>query len=590
MYPVSNAFFLQTKEDTQTPHLRGTIDNTITFTEDHILKESFSIQAQSTDATRVKIGTAFNKTLKLVIFHGVTSLARGQWENKELKIELGLNINGSMEWVPMGIFKVYRAVWTSRGISITAYDCMNNFDVPLDFTQTSGTPFELLNTACQTCGVVLGMIEEEVEALPNGSAILGVQDPINVPQYRDYIAFLSAMLGGFAEIYRDGKLYIRRYRQEIDDTVGSIERFKNPEFSDFVSYFTKITVTRDGEEFTYTGQDADDGGLIMELGSNPFIQIDDESTTDLHCQAIADSVAAIKYTPFQTAVLTSPYYDLGDVIEFTEGIAQGCISCVMAITYYLGKVQLFGYGDNPAYQNSKTAFDKAIGAATRSAESSITYHTFINSTPIEVTTNWTKLGQLAFGVRNQTITEVWHEMIFDMSGSDKVELQYYFDGTPVAYSPRTKFDSGGEHLLGTQMWMNTSGGQTHLWEVFARTKTGTAHIDAGDVHILLKGQGLSASQGWDGLITLTDEISTEIILNNIPSFSDDCGIVLRGPDNIYLSDVLTLGVVLNNIPRLTDAADLTSTTVRFKLKTEDGKYLCQEGGGKIKTEGVTRNG
>lgn len=587
MYPVSQTFFEQTKLDTQVVYLRGTIDDRVSFTEDNVDRNSYSITCQSTDVTRVRIGTAFSKTLKLLIYEGV-GITRGNWQNKKITIDQGQKVNGAIEWVPMGTFFVAKASWSPKGISITAYDCMQNFDVPLDFDQTSGTPYDLLLTTCQTCNVELGQTREQILALPNGDAVLGVQDPTNCPTYRDYIAFLAAVLGGFAEIYRDGKLYIRTYKQTSNDSVSEIERFKNPSFSDFTSYFTQLSITHDGEEYLYTGENAREGGLTMELGANPFLQLGDEYTLNEHAQAIADAIVSIDYTPFSTTVLSSPYYDLGDVITFTGGIAEGCLSCIMAITYHFGNVQLTGYGENPALQKARSAYDKGISSASKSTAQVITYHTFVNSTPIEVNTTWTQLGQLVFSTNRQTMTEAWHEMIFDLSQNDKIELMYYLDGSPITYSPRTKFDSSGEHLMETQMWMNVSSGSVHIWQVYARTTSGTAHIDAGDVHILLKGQGLAASEGWDGILMLEDEITLGVTLDNILPMTDSCDITLRGPELIGLNETLALGITLNNIPTLTDNIDLTATPVRFKLKTEDGLYLAQEGHGKLKTEGITR--
>ena len=46
MYPVDQDLYNQTKADVQVPHLRGWIEDTIAFTENNILRDTFSINAK----------------------------------------------------------------------------------------------------------------------------------------------------------------------------------------------------------------------------------------------------------------------------------------------------------------------------------------------------------------------------------------------------------------------------------------------------------------------------------------------------------------------------------------------------------------
>ena len=575
MYQVSQDFFDQTKNAIQDCYLRGTIEDSIVFTEDHIVKDSYSIQAQSTDSTSVKIGTVYTKTLKFTLFHGVTNL-RGQWQGKKIKIEQGQIVNSRLEWCPMGTFYVAEGVWTPKGINITAYDKMMNFDKDIDFTQTSGQAYDLLTAACETCEVEFGMTRAQVEALPNGTLTLGISEDAQLLYYRDYLGYIAATLGGFAEVYRDEKLYIRNYHQTIDDTISDTERFKNPSFSDFTSYFGQVSVidSDTGEEEVYdTGNE---GGLKLELGNNPLLQLGLEEVVQAERQAVADAVALINYTPFSTTVLTSPYYDLSDVILCTGGIADDYKCCVMAITYSFSKIRLTGYGENPALQNTKSATSKAI-ARGGGGKDPIVYHTFINSEKINLGTSWQKVAQLGFTVNSQTITEIWHEFVLDLDQASDVQVRYVYDGNVIPYNPETIFSESGKHLLGTQMWVNALGQQAHRWEVFLKLDSGTGTIAVGDVHVLLKGQGLAGGDGlWDGTFDLNDTFEVFNHTAELPTLTETVSLNTAYPELIVRAETYTAFLHEAVLPTLTEEVNLVSFIPHNNIVTENGDRIVAD--------------
>ena len=587
MYPVSQDLFEQTKEAVQNCYLRGTIDDRIQFTEAHVIKDSYSISAQCTEVTKVTIGTAYTKTLKLTVVHGLADELSDAWRGKKITIEQGQIIDEEeqeIEWVPMGTFFVDEPVWTVRGMNIKAYDCMMNFDKEVDFTQTSGHPYELLQLACTTCEVELGMTQAEVEALPNGADPLGISEDSNIIDYRDFIGYIAQALGGFAEIYRDGKLYIRNYHTEKDDTIQRNERFKNPTFSDFRSFFSEVSFISSVDEQEHIYQTGLEGGLKLELGNNPFLQHGLPETLDEQRQEITDAVANINYSPFSVSVLTSPYYDLGDVLQFPDGIGANRKGCCMSIVYKFGRVDLKGYGENPAAQKAKSATNKAISRASSSRDP-IVFHTFINSEKIDVdSTEWKRLAILGFRVNNQTIVEVWHEIIFNLSQGTGVMLRYVYDGTVQTYNPETIFSEGGKHLLGTQAWMNATGGAVHRWEVFAKTTSGTATIAIGHVHVLLKGQGLASAEGsWDGLLECSDTFEVLDPSAEIVELTDTVDLELQNPEPLTPFTEFTPMDPSSEIVQLNDTVNLFTVIPHDNLITDEGDYLVTEDGDHLVT-------
>lgn len=577
MYAVSHDLFEQTKKPVQSCYLRGTIDDRIQFAEAHVLKDSYSISCQSTEVTKVTIGTCYTKTLKLTLVHGLADELSDAWRGKKIKIEQGQMIEDEIEWVPMGEFFVDDPVWTVRGMNIKAYDRMMNFDVDVDFTQTSGHAYDLLLMACTRCGVELGMTQAEVEALPNGTDPLGISEDSNIIDYRDLIGYIAQALGGFAEIYRDGKLYIRNYHTAVDDTIQRNERFKNPTFSDFRSFFSEVSFISsvdEQEHIYYTGLS---DGLKLELGNNPLLQHGLPETLDQQRQRITDAVAAINYSPFSVSVLTSPYYDLGDVLQFPDGIGANRTGCCMSIIYKFGRVDLKGYGENPAAQKAKSSTSKAISRAASSRDP-IVYHTYVNSEAVEVdSSEWKRLAILGFRVNSSTITEVWHEIIFDLSQGTGVQLRYVYDGSVNSYNPETIFSEAGKHLLGTQMWMNATGGAVHRWEVFAKTTSGTATVDVGDVHVLLKGQGLASVEGsWDGLIECESIFEPFVPEVEFMEFEEDVELETQYPEELEAYSEFDAFEPNVEFMELEDSANAFIQIPHDNIVTEEGDQIITD--------------
>lgn len=102
-------------------------------------------------------------------------IARNSWVGGTITLQVGLKLAGGLyEFVPVGTYTIAEAKHSRSGVEIVAYDNMSRFDRLLSFDTTYGTPYELLTAICASCLVELGMTEEEVETLPNGTRTLGI--------------------------------------------------------------------------------------------------------------------------------------------------------------------------------------------------------------------------------------------------------------------------------------------------------------------------------------------------------------------------------------------------------------------------------
>ena len=588
MYPVEQGFYNETRKAIQRCCLRGTLNDNIPFMDTDIAQGTYSITGQSTESSKVTVGTVYTKTLKMTLLHGVW-ISRGQWLDKKITIEQGVEISGEPSYIPMGVFYVAESLWTPKGINIKAYDAMMKFDKDIDFNTTSGAAYSLLSLACTRCGVEFGMTQAQIEAMPNGTSILNLTEGDNIQTWRDLLSEVAYTLGGYAEIYRDGKLYIRNYHQTIDDTITRTERFKAASFSDFNSYFSTISVINkdDGAEKVYNCTGASANGLKMELGQRPMLNQGTEVYMDAMRQNVADAVGKIAYAPFSAQVLSSFYYDLGDVIKFPGGLGDDCIGCIMSITYTFSATKLSGFGENPALQNSKSATSKALSNLSRAGRSNeLTYYTFVNAEAKTIGTSEVSLYSLRFSTAQRTTVEWWHEMkvLSDLDGesSQALTLAYYLDDELMDYEPVDTWNINGYHTVHLVGWFeNVEPSVSHKFEVRAVVSAGTASIGIGDLHVLLKGQAMNASDKFDGTITLTDDITPFLLGRLIASLTESTVTLdLHRPLAVTVNDTIytyTLGRLI--APLTEGTVSLRLAFKPFAIVSDDGRYAIVDDSG-----------
>lgn len=240
--------------------------------------------------------------------------------------------------IPMGVFYVTDAKRALYSIKIEAYDSMVKFDADLPaMDSTSRSVFGWLRWACDACGVELGMTEEQVKAMPNGtrSFVFAAVDT-SVKTYRGLLAQLSAVLGAIAVIDRTGKLVLRRVSGEAVAQITASDRFSS-EYEDTQIRYTGLWLQHKAkatQEYYKNVGALEDSGHVIDLGVNPFLQISNSSSRANTAQAIIDSFADVTFNPFKATIPCHPEYDLLDVVAFTEGHApEDCHGPITSITW-----------------------------------------------------------------------------------------------------------------------------------------------------------------------------------------------------------------------------------------------------------------
>ena len=363
MYPVSEAFLQAVQENTRRQKWSGRITTTkgveYEFTDKDIVKGSGYITRQCCGSAEIELGSVYAAEMGITLF-----LDADRYSLEDATVELFYSIklaDGSWETIPMGIFEISEANRNIKTLEIKAYDYMLRFEKSASTESSSGCPYDFLSWACEKCKVELAHTQEEIEAMPNGTELLGIYPDGNIETYRDLLFYVAQVLGKVCQINREGKLQLVSYGNEPVVTMEAKHRFSSS-YSDFVTRYTAVYSTNEVDAISeYYCLDPDDG-LTMNLGINPLLQYGLQNTRETLITNILNAISVVEYVPFDSTTIGNPALDPMDVVKFSGGHAdQNALSCITSITYKIyGKHALKGVGKNPLLASAKSKADKNI--------------------------------------------------------------------------------------------------------------------------------------------------------------------------------------------------------------------------------------
>ena len=631
MYSVSEAYITQMMKKATRRRLTGVIGEQA-FVGSDVVTGSFEVTGRATTESDTKIGGVYLGELALIFVPSfLTKIARDEYRGLEIAPKIGLwipdpqdSVNGG-SWVdiPVGVFTVQAPKISKRGVEITAYDHMMLLDRKFNIDQTSATPWGFLTYMAETCGVELGNTQAEIEALPNGTELLGLYPENDIETFRDFLYWLAQSMGCFACADRQGKIVLRTFGGVTGVELDEMHRDTDVVFSGYETKWTGISVVDIETKITrYYGLEVDDG-LTMNLGSNPLLQLGTPEAVTRRRMAVLNAVAQIQFTPFYANSARDPIFDLGDAIPFSGGISGESTGCVMAYTYARDNYTFEGYGDDPALSNARSKTDKNIaGLLQNTTENEVTYYNFANLEQIQFGSEQeVSIAQLRFTSAQQTTVKIMHEFIFDMVKDLQIdggyEVRYYLDGELVNYAPYEGLsgliittdipDPEGADPEAVQaniepvtlsitrdffyILKDVEPNLRHTWEVRVIAH-GIEQITIGvnHAHITLEGQRMYGDAYFDGFIEVKDELTPFAFGGmGLVSMSDDVDfgfIAVAHPVAIDDFTVIDLGG-MDMIP-IAEGTGVLSPHVYmeggFFLSTEDGHVLCNEDNVRLTTE------
>ena len=419
MYPVSEAFLQAVQGNTRHYYWTGRITTAAGavygFTQEDIVKGSGYISGQCCGGSEIELGTVYAAEMGISLY---LPIDRYTLEDAQVELFYHLRLgDGSYEEVPMGIFEVSEANRTAHFLELKAYDHMLRFERDFNGFESVGTAYGFMELCAKACKVELAQTEAEIGTMPNGSEVLSIYAENDIETYRDVLYFVAQVLGGFFCINRAGKLELRKYGDSPVAEVLQRHRFSSS-FSDFVTRYTAVSSTNLRTQMAeYYAADPDDG-LTMNLGINPLLQFGLDETREALCGNILASLSAVNYVPFDSETIGNPAFDLGDVLTFSGGQADGeRLTCITSFHCKIGgKMKLKCVGKNPRLAQAKSKNDKNISGLLNQIEAGkLGIHTFTNASAYSIADTDVKIISIEFASKEENHVQFFGQVVVDVA-------------------------------------------------------------------------------------------------------------------------------------------------------------------------------
>lgn len=284
----------------------------------------------------------------------------------------------------------------------------------------------------------------------------------------------------------------------------------------------------------------------------------------------------MNYVPFDSSTIGNPALDLGDVLTFTGGQADGNQStCITSFHCKIGgKHSLKCVGKNPRLSQAKSKNDKNISGLLNQIEAGkIGIHTFTNASAYSVADTNVRIISIEFASKEETHVQFFGQVVVDTSAA-QVEKSASAKGTVVIPFPSTETDAGesssgsttndisvevelpvvwtedgkavayvtfefndeeilihhpvetwgsGKHILSLYYPIdNLIPNITNTFNVYLRMEGGNGIIETGECIASISGQAMAAAAAWDGRIT-TEETTGRFVIGggmNVRPYSE----------------------------------------------------------------------
>lgn len=511
--------------------------STVTLENEDVIKDSVAVNWRASNNRELSLGTCYSTSLN---FTALKSPAAEQAVAgaSSLVIEPTLYYdtgNGTEQAFALGRFICDEP---QAFIKTTTYECndeMLAFDLRVT-SRFSGTPYNVANFICNTCGVPLGNTAQAIAAMCNGEQIV-VIDPKEVSTYRDALAYIGIMLGCFCIIGYDGKFYFRRYHKTSDLSIGRGRRTETV-FAGYKTQFAGIKcrflASQNYYPYQYTIEGRD--GIILDVGDIPIIE-DTERVKKAILKAIFDDVLAdCIYYPCTVTMVGDPSIEVGDMVmtQDRDGTWRPVIVTSSDFSWRQ-TAQIVSEGGNPKQGRVSTAAKRAAQRAEQqAANNEIVTATFVNAGGITLDSEEEKeITNLRF-VTNKELTAIFGaEIPVYATGDGYVEITYTdsgIDGDVV-----TAQVHAGYNLITLVNHMHFDANRVVLLQLKAQAAAlggGTAPtvtIDADKIRSYIFAQGISIEAPWDGIITIAEDIGLVTATMALYGLTDGCTVSVLVP-------------------------------------------------------------
>lgn len=238
------------------------------------------------------IGTTTSQTLDLTLINKGDMI----YGTSTIKVEIGLKVGSTIEYIPMGIYNIDDIEKTDYTIKITAFDNMIKFE--RNFSTNLGE------------NLTLQQVVSELER------ITGVQFTGSLPSYtvkklegftcREILGYVASLCGGNAVITREGKFTIVT-PNDINYSINT---------SNYFDYKREETKYKIGKISCQVGEEVLSKGI---LGTDSMeLQFENPWVTNSILQDIYNKLNGFEYLGYSMKWQGDLSLDLGDIVTITD--------------------------------------------------------------------------------------------------------------------------------------------------------------------------------------------------------------------------------------------------------------------------------
>ncbi len=221
-------------------------------------------------------------------------------EGTEMLLQIGMDVNGKTEYIPMGYFTAGKPKKADDQITFTAYDRMMNTERTFSMDDTTTNTVAVLKKIAEITGVPV---------VTTGLTAISMKVPKGY-SCREVLSYVAQLHGMFAVCNRTGQIELHTY---VDSTykVGTGRYWGNFEHNDYAFNVTRLVcATGEDENGTSISITAGSGTRTISL-SNPFM-------TQAVLDKILTSFKNFSYMPGTLKMLGDPRLDPWDILTVED--------------------------------------------------------------------------------------------------------------------------------------------------------------------------------------------------------------------------------------------------------------------------------
>lgn len=321
-----------------------------------VLVESVKNFTITSGAEEITIGSAVASYVQATIENKGIALS-----GKEVSLEIGVEVDGEMEYIPMGLYTIQNPKIESNKVTFTAYDRLasrcngayySKLGYPVDavdiLAEISTVTGVAIDTSTLQRGIQInqraiieeGDYDEETE---ESEVITTYVNPFDGYTYKETIGFIAGLFGKFAVCGRTGMIEFRWYQDISYEIQSNI-------------FYNDLQETE--ESFSIERLTCDNSDQTLSSGSGATgISMQNPVMTQSILDGVYNTVQGLVFTPAALRFIGDMRLDIGDIVTAVKNNGtKFTIPIISLITSYDGGLMqtIASYGNTAEEDDSDT--------------------------------------------------------------------------------------------------------------------------------------------------------------------------------------------------------------------------------------------